>query len=466
MARSASTRLAHAALDAERGLIALLLYPATRTDEALDAILALPEDTWTAADHALAWRHARTLRNAGESVCSETILWACRGAPNDLVLLDSPANSSAVQSYLRVVDDARRSRVARLAWTDGSRRLADGEDVADVAADVERAMLGLTDDPSWGASERTAGQALEDLRAGLDAGKYHTGLQHLDEIVRSLRLGAVVVITGDTGEGKTLTAIQIAASVVKQGGNVAYYSSEMPASDLVARIVAADSLTSTDDVEARAKSEAVAPEDAGRIDDAWIRWADEPRLRVTYRAGMRASEIVNRERDRARLYGSPDLVVIDYLQRLRPEADDARSPRLAQINAMSGIIKDGAISLHCPIIELCQPNRSWLEEKRLGPGLHHLSDSGRLEQDADVVISVGLPHRRTGNPAHQGKLWLGVLKQRRGATGEVWARVSLRSQRIDSLAPADWPGDGTKPQARARPKKPERDFTGGNDNNG
>src|SRR5690606_28379569 len=96
-----------------------------------------------------------------------------------------------------------------------------------------------------------------------------------------------------------------------------------------------------------------------------------------------------------RRYGL-DLVLIDYLQILRP-SDWYRGQRVNEIGEISREIKALAKELRVPIITLSQLTREVERREDKRPVLADLRDSGSIEQDADVVIFLYRDSYYTGN---------------------------------------------------------------------
>jgi replicative DNA helicase len=110
------------------------------------------------------------------------------------------------------------------------------------------------------------------------------------------------------------------------------------------------------------------------------------------------------------------LVVIDYLQLLRPEND--RDPRHLQVGTLARRVKQLARACGVPVVLLAQLNRE--SENRTGgkPRLADLRESGEIEAHADAAILI---HPRPDQPA-DAPVWLSdliVAKNRNGPVGEV-----------------------------------------------
>ena len=81
-----------------------------------------------------------------------------------------------------------------------------------------------------------------------------------------------------------------------------------------------------------------------------------------------------------------DLVVVDYLQLLRP--DRRNNNHAVEVGDISWSLKQMAMRLKVPVIALSQLNRAVEERQDKIPKLSDLRDSGNIEQDANVVIGL------------------------------------------------------------------------------
>ena len=100
------------------------------------------------------------------------------------------------------------------------------------------------------------------------------------------------------------------------------------------------------------------------------------------------STTVEQVRAKARLLkarGAIDLIVVDYLQLLSVTGryDGKENVKISQI---SRGLKMMAVELGVPVLTLSQFSRDGAKAEV--PKLHHLRDSGAIEQDANVVLFI------------------------------------------------------------------------------
>ena len=116
--------------------------------------------------------------------------------------------------------------------------------------------------------------------------------------------------------------------------------------------------------------------------------------------------------------GSCDLVVVDYLQLMandnRKETDDYKT-----VSYNSTGLKKLARKYNVPILALCQLSRSLETRSDKRPILSDLRESGKIEQDADVVMFLFREEVYDPTPMNKGSAELIVAKQRQGRTGII-----------------------------------------------
>lgn len=260
-----------------------------------------------------------------------------------------------------------------------------------------------------------------------------TGLSALDYHTRGLNPGELTVLAASTSMGKTTLALNIARSVAEEGA-VLLYSLEMNASDLICRLIAADtgidlgairggnlSMSDMDRVERAAtylKKLPITLEDSGNVSVA--------RIRNTAR-GME-------ER--------PALIVVDYLQLLNLSQGKGEN-RAQVVGQAAWAFKELAREIKCPIILLSQLNRQVVSRDGNTPNLSDLRESGDIENHADNVWFIYCPdyYRKPEGPMiRECEASIIIAKQRQGARN-VTAAVYFQAfcTRFCNLARAGGP---------------------------
>ena len=115
------------------------------------------------------------------------------------------------------------------------------------------------------------------------------------------------------------------------------------------------------------------------------------------------------------------LIVVDYLQLMRPE--NPKDNRTQQVGTLALRMKQMARALNVPVILLSQLNRD-LEHAKRKPVLADLRDSGDVEAHADRVLASAPLSPAYPRATPFGRSHVIVAKNRNGPTGET--RLSYR----------------------------------------
>jgi replicative DNA helicase len=109
------------------------------------------------------------------------------------------------------------------------------------------------------------------------------------------------------------------------------------------------------------------------------------------------------------------LMILDYLQIVYPE--DRKANRYEQIGATTRSLQYLSRELKIPIVALAQLGRDAEDRK---PRLSDLRESGNIEQDADVVMTLHRPVVQDESCADKNEIIeVDVLKNRNGRTGSM-----------------------------------------------
>lgn len=277
------------------------------------------------------------------------------------------------------------------------RRLIDvGESIINGAHDratgyAATALIEAAESDLFGLAERDASGGLMAVGDDVDAAMAHidaaaknggkllglsTGLRSLDNGSGGLLAPDLIVLAARPSMGKTSLARQIAYSVARTSGPVAFFSLEMSRKQQNLSLLAALANLPVSDVL------------NGNVGDGWpllqhaAAGLKRVPLHVDDRAGLRVSQIRSACRRMKRKHGLA-LVVIDYLQLMQPEGR-AESQNIA-VTQISAGLKGLAKELDVPVLVLSQLNRGVEARDDKRPTLSDLRDSGAIEQDADMV---------------------------------------------------------------------------------
>jgi replicative DNA helicase len=227
--------------------------------------------------------------------------------------------------------------------------------------------------------------------SGLD-----TGLRDLNKRTGGLHKSDLIILAGRPGMGKTALATKIAfgaakamlANARRDNPNavprecVAIFSLEMSADQLATRLLAEEARVSADKIRRG--------EIATRDFDTFVkvsREISEIPLIIDDTPAITLSALRTRCRRLQRTNGL-GLVVVDYLQLMRPAAGTKPESRVQEISQITQGLKAIAKELAVPVIALSQLSRAVESREDKRPQLSDLRESGSIEQDADMVMFV------------------------------------------------------------------------------
>ncbi|MDQ3934483.1 MAG: replicative DNA helicase [Actinomycetota bacterium] len=199
---------------------------------------------------------------------------------------------------------------------------------------------------------------------------------------------------------------------VKHGRPVALFSLEMSETELAQRFIASQAKLNGDDL----RKGKVRPDRWPKVMQATETLAAAP-LYVDDSSDLGILELRAKTR---RLHSrSPlGLVVVDYLQLMRPE--DTSVSRVEQIGQISRGLKILARELGIPVIAVSQLSRAVEARPDKKPMLSDLRESGQIEQDADLVMFIFRDEYYAREESERpGEADVIVAKHRNGPVGNV-----------------------------------------------
>jgi replicative DNA helicase len=223
-----------------------------------------------------------------------------------------------------------------------------------------------------------------------------TGLRDLDGKLGGLHKSDLLILAGRPGMGKTALATKIAfgaaRTVLREArdkdpnaiprGGVAIFSLEMSCDQLATRLLSEESRISGD----RIRRGEISQRDFDRFLDVSRELQALP-LFIDDTPAITISALRTRCRRLQRTKGL-DLIVVDYLQLMRPAAGQKPENRVQEISQITQGLKAIAKELSVPVIALSQLSRAVEQREDKRPQLSDLRESGSIEQDADVVMFI------------------------------------------------------------------------------
>ncbi|QIN79625.1 AAA family ATPase [Rubrobacter marinus] len=405
-------------LDAERAVLGACLVSNAALSRLVGELEA--EDFWREG-HRVLWEAIRAAAREHDEI--DHLLVAeklpkgkdYRGALFSLI--ESVPTAVNAFRYAEIVLSASRARRALAAADRLKEACLSGEPETYESA-PERAMAELEGvvrrDPKGGA--RAIAEGVDDLVAWLDEAREHggvtglrTGIPKLDRAVKGLNPGRLYLVAGRPGAGKSLLCAQIAATVARQGKRVLLQSPEMGLEDYLRRLATASAGVSGERVE----EGKITHEEAKRI----VREATKLAGCALY-VDDRGTQTVADVRRNVLRY-EPDLLVVDYLQRLMPEPEAREASSYEQVSRISFDLDRIKKDFGIPVVAAAQLSRA--NEQRGGkhkrPILSDLRASGQIEQDADVVAMLFRTSHYEDAP--EDELEIALEKNRHGSLFEA-----------------------------------------------
>jgi replicative DNA helicase len=293
-----------------------------------------------------------------------------------------------------------------------------------------------------------------------------TGLIDLDKKLGGLHPSDLLILAGRPSMGKTSLATNIAFNIAKaykrgvthegtegavEGGVVGFFSLEMSAEQLAARILSEASEVPSEQIRRGDMTEQEFRrfvEAAKSLESCPLYIDDTPALPI--------SQVAARARRLKRTHGL-DVLIIDYLQLLKGSSKGDN--RVQEVSEITQGLKAIAKELNIPVIALSQLSRQVESREDKRPQLSDLRESGSIEQDADVVMFIyrdeyykerekpgdheleKIAAWQTLMESVRGKAEVIIGKQRHGPIGSVELSFEGRFTRFGNLA-KQWQGSG------------------------
>ena len=244
---------------------------------------------------------------------------------------------------------------------------------------------------------------MEKLKSGKTNKGISTGFSHLDYYIEGMKPGQMITLAAPTGVGKTAFALNVAVNVAMQQKSVLFFSIEMETEDLLDRIICAKAGVNSKQMD----NLFFDANDAGIIGRS-LSELRELKICIDDTGNLNIAKIKARCQEKKMDRDGLDFIVIDYLQLIASDIEN----RTAAVTKISNSIKQMARELKIPILCIAQLNRDVFKDRQ-EPELHHLRDSGSIEQDSDQVWFIT---RKKKDGYEQTELK--VAKNRKGPSGK------------------------------------------------
>lgn len=376
-------------VQAERDLLGSIII---KPDNLCDCIDLLIADDFFEDRHKLIYSAITRLYTNNKDVNITTIAEALNsklsiagGITYISELVGQVLNNGNVKSYAEIIKKYSNVRkLLKLLQKDVTKIQKADADIEKIIEELQDFTLkleakGNTDD---GSLDKAMGNVLDTLQERYQNGGaiqgIETGYRKLDKNLNGLSKSDFVIIAARPSMGKTAFALNIALNISKNY-KVSFFSLEMSREQLLERALSAKTLIKMDNIK------------SGKLQDKeWARISQMSACIVN--SGLNIYENIyslngiKAECKKRKLQGGLDVVIIDYLTLI--DGAGKSDNRVQEVSKISRQLKLMAKSLDITVIALAQLSRAPETRSNHRPILSDLRESGSIEQDADVVISL------------------------------------------------------------------------------
>ena len=267
-----------------------------------------------------------------------------------------------------------------------SNSYSEAEDILDVTNSVSDELASFFKSTSTTVTtindglESVYGMIHENLSGNKPLTGTPTGFEKIDSKSGGLQKSDLIIIAGETSQGKTSLAVSMMRNASFSGAKIAMYSMEMKKEQITARILSMESgIPSNQIMYSRLTDSQIQAIDKriGKLSGKGIYFDD--------RSTSNIDTIISSIRY-MKLKFDIDGAIIDYLQILNVNMKGANKEQ--QMGDVARRLKNLAKELDIWIIALSQLNRDTMNPV---PTIARLRDSGQIAEAADVVILVYRP---------------------------------------------------------------------------
>lgn len=241
-----------------------------------------------------------------------------------------------------------------------------------------------------------------------------SGFPKIDRATRGWQPSNLIILAARPSVGKTAFALNLAKNAAHntiEPVDVAFWSLEMDAVQLIFRMLASESNTYLQKIQ------------TGQLDDAGMKKLYQEGIDKLAKdniffddvSGLTLFTLRSKARRLKKKHPKLGLIIIDYLQLMTAEGKGTREQ---EVSSISRGLKALSRELKIPIIALSQLSRAMESRtgKRREPQLSDLRESGSIEQDADMVMFLwGADEEEIEkDPSLINKRWWRIAKQRDG----------------------------------------------------
>lgn len=397
--------------------------------ERLAEIELLVQD-FNGADHQLIFAAILELKTAGQGIDLVTlseilgrqgVLEGAGGIAYLGMIARETPGASNIQAYAGIVQQHSTSRRAAVVGKTLIEHAAEPEAVDD--AIKELMGLSVRTQPQSISVKDSLPELIDQIDKryrGLIEPGLSWGLKRLDEGTGGLSKGNLYIAAGRPAMGKT--GFGSGVILANPGIPVGFMSMEQPRLQIVSRMAASLAGLSAHCLRLGKLKE----EDWPLLDVAFQTMSKMP-CYINERPAPPIDAIVRQAR-KWKYENGIQLLLVDYIQRIRSVG---KEPRHEQVEGFARALKEIARELDIPVLALCQVNRNVENRNDKRPQMSDLRDSGAIEQEADVIITLYREEVYNDDPQHKDQAEIAVIKNRHGALGKLTCHFNGPSIRFE-----------------------------------
>ncbi|WP_045519093.1 replicative DNA helicase [Neobacillus niacini] len=414
-------------IEAEQAVLgAIFLEPSSLT---VASEILIPEDFYRAA-HQKIFNAMLKLNDEGkvvdlitvtEELAAAKLIEDTGGVSYLSELASSVPTAANIEYYGRIVEEkSLLRRLIRTATEIASDGYSREDEVEALLSEAEKNILAVAQRKNAGAFHNIKDvlvrtyDNIEEMhnRVGEITG-ISTGFAELDRMTAGFQRNDLIIVGARPSVGKTAFALNIASNVaIKTGENVAIFSLEMGAEQLVMRM-----LCSEGNIDAqRLRTGSLTDDDWGKLTMAMGALSNSG-IFIDDTPGVRISDIRSKCRRLKQEHGL-GMILIDYLQ-LILGSGRAGENRQQEVSEISRSLKQLARELQVPVIALSQLSRGVEQRQDKRPMMSDIRESGSIEQDADIVAFLYRDDYYDKESENKNIIEIIIAKQRNGPTGTV-----------------------------------------------
>ncbi|MGH1470135.1 MAG: replicative DNA helicase [Cellvibrionaceae bacterium] len=425
-------------MTAEQAVIGSLLSNPTKFDDVVDI---LDEYCFLNLKHRDIFRSICSLVDSNEpidviTVCEDMEKKSIRADMDYISELFSQSFSSAnVKFYSKIVFDCWLKREVYDAASETIRHMAENSDMSsqDAVEYAQAKMIALGDigATSEGVEMNVALKSyvehLDKLQQQGDViDGLETGLIDMDSRLNGLKGGNLAILAGRPGQGKTTLALVMASNMsIKNKKRGIYFSFEMNDRELTQKLVAHIGQIPLNHLK---KPSTTTGEFWSKLSAGVSICKDSP-LSFVDAPGMHINQVkayARKAHKRAKL----DYIMIDHMHLMDGDGDRKDE----KVGSISRGLKQLAKELDIPVIALAQLNRGVEERANKRPMLSDLRESGRIEEDADIVQFIYRDEYYNENTDNPGVMEVSTAKFRDGEVGTDYFTAKLHTSSVFDMA--------------------------------